>query len=142
MTPIQPIKHSIVVRAPIERVWKVLTTPEEVQIWVGAIGFKPEIGARFEFHAPPQGDWNGITYSEVTALDEPNRLAFTWSVPNFPPTFVEIRLRALGDQTEITLEHSGWDQFPPEVGFIRDQLSQGWGGHVLPQLAKLVEGAK
>jgi uncharacterized protein YndB with AHSA1/START domain len=95
--------------------------------------------ARFEFHAPPQEGWNGITYSEVTHLEHLSKLAFTWAVPNFPVTTVEITLRALGSQTEITLIHSGWDQFPPEIEPVRTQLDQGWGGQVLPQLQKLVE---
>jgi uncharacterized protein YndB with AHSA1/START domain len=141
MSQVQPIKHSITVNASIERVWQALTTPEQMAIWVGAIGFKPAIGAKFEFHAPPTEGWNGITYSEVTVLEEPTRLAFTWSVPNFPATLVTITLRALGDQTEVTLEHTGWDQFPPEIGPVRDQLEQGWRIYVLPNLARLVENS-
>jgi uncharacterized protein YndB with AHSA1/START domain len=139
MTAVQAIKHTIIVNAPIERVWVALTTPEDVAIWVGAIGFKPELGAKFEFHATPQGDWNGITYSEVTEIIKPNKLSFTWSVPNFPATLVTFILRDLGGKTEVTLEHTGWDKFGPEILPVRDQLDQGWGGHVLPQLAQFVE---
>lgn len=138
MTAIPPIKHTITVNAPIERVWKALTDPAEVQIWVGATGFKPEIGAKFEFHAPPQGEWDGITYSELLTMEKPNRVVFSWFVPNAPVTLVEITLRELGSQTEVNLVHSGWEQFPPEVRPVRDQLDHGWGGFVLPQLAALV----
>jgi uncharacterized protein YndB with AHSA1/START domain len=136
---IPPINHTIIVKASLERVWQALTDPAQVQIWVGAIGFKPEIGAKFEFHAPPQGEWDGITYSELLVLEKPHKMAFSWYVPNTPVTVVEITLRDLGSQTEVTLVHSGWDQFPPEVKPIRDQLDHGWGGFVLPQLAALVE---
>lgn len=135
----EPIQHRILVTAPIETVWKVLTTPEQVAIWVGAKGFQPHVGAKFEFHAPPQGDWDGITYSEILVLEPPHRLVFTWAVPNFPVTRVEFSLREVDQQTEVTLVHSGWDQFPPEVKPIRDGLDQGWGGHVLPQLKQAVE---
>ncbi len=139
MPPIPPIKHSIVVDAPIERVWRALTTPEQVAVWVGAVGFQPHIGAKFEFHAPPQPGWDGITWSEVTALEPMRRLAFTWSVPNFPATMVEFSLRDLGGRTEVTVEHRGWEQFGPEIAPVRDGLDQGWGGHVLPNLKQLVE---
>jgi uncharacterized protein YndB with AHSA1/START domain len=139
MTTVQPIKHIITVNASIQRVWRALTTPEEVAVWVGAIGFKPALGTKFEFHAPPQGDWNGITYCEVTEIDQLHKLAFTWAVPNLPPTLVTFTLRDLGHQTEIQLEHTGWEQFPPTIAPVRDQLDMGWSGNVLPQLAKLVE---
>jgi uncharacterized protein YndB with AHSA1/START domain len=136
-----PIRHSILINAPIETVWRILTLPEQVAVWVGAIGFQPHVGAKFEFHAPPQGQWDGITYSEITHIEPLQRLVFTWAVPNTPVTTVEFTLRQVGAQTEVTLVHSGWDQFPPEVKPIRDGLDNGWGGHVLPQLKQAVEAA-
>jgi uncharacterized protein YndB with AHSA1/START domain len=139
MTLIPPIRHTITVKASIARVWQALTNPAEVQTWVGAIGFKPEIGAKFEFHAPPREGWNGITYSELVSLEKPQKLAFTWAVPNFPSTLVEISLRQVGNQVEITLTHSGWEQFGAEIYPVRDELEKGWVEFVLPQLAKVVE---
>ena len=135
----ESIRHSILINAPIQTVWRILTTPEHVAVWVGAVGFQPQVGAEFEFHAPPQGNWDGITHSKVLHLDPPHRLVFTWGVPNSPITEVEFTLREVGVQTEVTLVHSGWDQFPPEVKPIWDGLNQGWSGHVLPQLKRLVE---
>lgn len=135
----ESIHHKILINAPIQIVWQVLTTPEQVAIWVGAQGFQPQVGAKFEFHAPPQGNWDGITYSEVLIIEPMQRLVFTWMVPGAPVTEVAFSLNAIGDQTEVTLVHSGWDQFPPEVQPIRDGLDNGWGGHVLPQLKELAE---
>jgi DNA-binding transcriptional ArsR family regulator len=51
---------------------------------------------------------------------------------------VTFTLRDLGGTTELTLEHTGWDQLPPEAAPIRDQLDQGWGGAVLPNLRRLL----
>jgi uncharacterized protein YndB with AHSA1/START domain len=137
----EPIRHSILINAPIKTVWRVLTTPEQVAVWVGAVGFQPQVGAKFEFHAPPQGDWNGITYSEVMEIEPLRRLVFSWAVPGAPATQVEFTLRAAGEQTEVTLVHSGWEQFPPEIKPVRDGLDGGWGGHVMPQLKKAAEKA-
>ena len=137
----EPIRHRILINAPIQTVWKVMTSPEQVAIWVGAVGFQPQIGSKFEFHAPPRGDWNGITYSEILVLEPLHRLIFTWAVPNAPVTQVEFTLTEVGHQTEVELVHSGWDQFPPEVRPIRDGLDHGWGGHVLPQLKQAAESA-
>jgi uncharacterized protein YndB with AHSA1/START domain len=136
----EPIRHSILINAPIQIVWRVLTTPEQVSKWVGAIGFQPQIGAKFEFHAPPQGDWNGITYSELLVLEPMQRMVFSWFVTGMPATQVEFSLRQVSDEaTEVTLVHSGWEQFPPEVKPVRDGLDHGWGGHVLPQLKDAAE---
>lgn len=136
---IPPIRHTVVLKAPIARVWRALITPEELAIWLGPVGFAPRLGHQFHFQTEPRDGWDGVTHSEITALDEPYRLAFTWYVPGLPATLVTFTLRETGDQTEVTLEHSGWDQLPPEVGPIRDQLDQGWSSAVLPQLRALVE---
>jgi uncharacterized protein YndB with AHSA1/START domain len=138
MNTVPPIKHTIILDAPIQRVWQALTTPAEVAIWLGAIGFEAHLGAEFYFQVDPQGDWDGKTYSEVTALEPPQQLAFTWFVPGLPKTLVTMTLRNLGRQTEFTLEHTGWDQLPPEVHPIRDQLDLGWRDGVLPNLARQV----
>lgn len=139
--PLQPIRHSIVIEAPLEKVWQALTDPEAVAVWIGAKGFEAKVGARFEFHTEPQGDWDGVTYSEMLKLEEGKRMLFTWAVPGVPPTQVEFALKDLGDgRCEVTLEHRGWDQFPPdEMRPVRDQLDRGWGGAVLPKLKRVAE---
>lgn len=62
-------------------------------------------------------------------------------MPGTPKTFVHIALKATSEnQTQVTLTHEGWDQFPP--GMVRpfhDQLKSGWQGHVLPGLKRCAE---
>lgn len=141
MDKLPPIKHKIVIDAPLTQVWRALTEPDAVREWVGAEGFEARVGAKFEFHTDPQGDWDGITYSEMLELEEGKRMLYTWAVPNMPPTFVEIILKDLGDsRTEVSLEHRGWDQFPPDlIKPVRDQLDQGWGSAVMLKLKKVAE---
>ncbi len=119
---IPAIKHVILLDSPIQRVWQALTTPEEVTHWLGAIGFAPQIGHEFYFQV------------------EPHHLAFTWYVAGLPKTLVTFTLREAGAQTELTLEHTGWDQLPPFIAPIRDELDLGWRDGVLPNLRQhLVE---
>jgi len=74
------------------------------------------------------------------ALEEPRRFAFSWYLPGTPATRVDITLAASGPGTEVTLEHSGWDQFDPAViGEIRSALEGGWRSAVLPNLKRVVE---
>jgi uncharacterized protein YndB with AHSA1/START domain len=138
MSSIPPIKHTIVLNAPIQRVWRALTTPDELAVWFGPIGFEPRLGHTFHLQTEPQAGWDGKTYCDIMAIDEPHRLAFTWYVPNTPVTLVTFTLRDLGGTTELTLEHTGWEQLPPEAAPIRDALDQGWGGAVLPNLRRLL----
>lgn len=138
---IRAIKHVVLLDAPIQRVWQALTTPEEVTHWLGAIGFAPQIGHAFHFQVEPRGEWDGKTYSEIAENNPPRRLAFTWYVPGLPKTMVTFTLREAGTQTELTLEHTGWEQLPPFVAPIRDELDLGWRDGVLPNLRRhLVEG--
>lgn len=132
---IPAIKHVILLDSPIQRVWQALTTPLEVTQWLGAIGFAPQMGHEFYFQVEPRGEWDGKTYSEIIE-NAPHRLAFTWYVPGLPKTLVTFTLRAAGAQTELTLEHTGWDQLPPFVAPIRDELDLGWRDGVLPNLRR------
>jgi len=137
LTTIPNIKHTIVIEAPIQKVWDALVDPGQVSQWLGAIGFAPQVGHQFHFQADPQGGWDGVTRSEVMEITPPHTLSFTWFVPGTPITRVTFSLRDLNDKTEVTLEHTGWDQFPPEVGPIRDGLDIGWSQGVLPNLQNM-----
>jgi uncharacterized protein YndB with AHSA1/START domain len=137
LTTVPDIKHSIVIDAPVEKVWEALISPQQVAQWLGAVGFAPQVGHKFHFQADPQPGWDGVTHSEVVEITPPTRLVFTWFVPGTPVTQVTFTLRDLADKTEVILEHTGWDQFPPEVGTIRDQLDYGWSHGVLPNLQNL-----
>jgi uncharacterized protein YndB with AHSA1/START domain len=45
------------------------------------------------------------------------RLVFGWRQATFAPaqaTVVEVRFEAVGEETRVTVEHSGWDSVPAE----------------------------
>jgi uncharacterized protein YndB with AHSA1/START domain len=51
----------------------------------------------------------------VSVWAPPERLVFSWRQATFAPdqtTQVEVRFEPAGDQTRITVEHSGWDSVP------------------------------
>jgi uncharacterized protein YndB with AHSA1/START domain len=51
----------------------------------------------------------------VTVWEPPHRLAFGWRQATFAPeqiTQVEIRFEAVGEDTRVTVEHTGWDSIP------------------------------
>lgn len=145
---LEDIEASIDLSAPIGRVWHALTTPEQVEIWLGCLQFKPEIGHVF-YMQPDQtkresDDITGATHCEILEITPKKRLAFSWFLPGTPKTTVAIDVEELSaSQTRVTLSHNGWDQFEPEaIRVIWEQLKGGWIGHVLPQLKSFIETEK
>ncbi|MGY6211738.1 SRPBCC family protein [Cytobacillus firmus] len=137
METIQDIKQTVILNAPIEKVWKKVSTSEGIEAWFMPNDFKAELGYEFHIQSP-----FGPSPCKVTELDEPNRLSFRWDTDGW---FVSFILKDLGSKTEFTLIHGGWKQ-PDELvekagqesAVIRERMSQGWTG-ILAKLGKAVE---
>ncbi|KML41108.1 MULTISPECIES: SRPBCC family protein [Cytobacillus] len=137
METIQDIKQTVILNAPIEKVWKKVSTSEGIEAWFMPNDFKAELGYEFHIQSP-----FGPSPCKVTELDEPNRLSFRWDTDGW---FVSFILKDLGGKTEFTLIHGGWKQ-PDELvekagqesAVIRERMSQGWTG-ILAKLGKAVE---
>jgi uncharacterized protein YndB with AHSA1/START domain len=63
---------------PPAEVWRALTDPKLLAMWLMENDIKPVVGHRFNFRAKPMGDWDGIVYCEVLEVDEPNKLVYSW----------------------------------------------------------------
>ncbi len=137
METLQDIKQTVILSAPIEKVWKTVSTSEGIEAWFMPNDFKAELGYEFHIQSP-----FGPSPCKVTELDEPNRLSFKWDTDGW---FVSFLLKDLGGKTEFTLIHGGWKQSDElvekaqaESAVIRERMSQGWTG-ILAKLGKVVE---
>ncbi|MBU8769847.1 SRPBCC family protein [Cytobacillus oceanisediminis] len=137
METLQDIKQTVILNAPIEKVWKTVSTSEGIEAWFMPNDFKAELGYEFHIQSP-----FGPSPCKVTELDEPNRLSFRWDTDGW---FVSFLLKDLGGKTEFTLIHGGWKQSDElvekaqaESAVIRERMSQGWTG-ILAKLGKVVE---
>jgi uncharacterized protein YndB with AHSA1/START domain len=78
----------------------------------GKLGFEPgESGRLTETYA--DGSWFEV--GRITSWLPPDELGFTWRQATFNPemlTEVVVRFEAVGDETRVTVEHSGWDTVP------------------------------
>ncbi len=146
--PLPPIREGIIVDAPLEKTWRIMTSPQTVPRWLGCLNYEGKVGSVFFMQQDQTkakaGDTSGATHCEILALDAPTYFRFSWFVPGFPATFINMRLEAVSPtQTRVMFEHEGWDQFPADmIRTIYDGLSGGWRSFVLPNLKRETEAAE
>ncbi|MCH6265543.1 SRPBCC domain-containing protein [Bacillus sp. FJAT-50051] len=135
---LEDIKKSIVIDAPIEKVWEHVSTAEAIGEWFMPNDFKPEVGHEFHLQSP-----FGPSPCKVTEFDPPNRLSFKWDTEGWFASFI---LKDLGGKTEFTLIHGGWKPADEVIGkagqksgVIREHMSGGWSG-IIEKLKRIVEG--
>jgi uncharacterized protein YndB with AHSA1/START domain len=107
-------------KAPRERVFAAFTTPESMNQWFGCGGKVTtcttdfRIGGiyRLETHNPESGETFIVTgaYREI---EPPEKIAFTWTYEGDEEwadceSVVTVQLRVVGDQTELSLTHTGF----------------------------------
>jgi uncharacterized protein YndB with AHSA1/START domain len=99
-------------QSPIDRVWNALTDSETLSRWMmfKTNDFKPVVGHTFQFRDAPYFD--GVIDCEVTEVDEPNRLSYTWKTEGVGgqphATVVTWTLEDAGGVTKLHLEQSGF----------------------------------
>jgi uncharacterized protein YndB with AHSA1/START domain len=78
----------------------------------GVLSFESGEGGRLIETLP-----NGKVFEigKIRAWSPPDHLAFDWRQATFTPdqmTRVDVRFEAVGDETRVTVEHTGWDSVP------------------------------
>lgn len=136
---LQDIKQTVILEAPIQKVWETVSTSDGIASWFMPNDFQPKVGYVFHLQSP-----FGPSPCKVLELDVPHRLSFAWDTDGWVVSFI---LRELGEKTEFTLIHSGWKQPDAMISkanekssIIRDRMGQGWVGIVQERLKKVVEG--
>lgn len=130
------IRQTLVLNAPIEKVWQAVSTPEGMAAWFMPSDMEPVVGRKFHLEAGPFGK----SPCEVTEVDPPRRLSFRWG----RDWTLSFELKELEGKTEFTLEHSGWDadkltEFGQPHPAVRENMAKGWSG-IVQKLAGYVEG--
>jgi uncharacterized protein YndB with AHSA1/START domain len=137
-TKLDDIKQTVMMEAPIEKVWDKVSTSEGIAAWFMPNDFEPKEGHEFHVQSP-----FGPSPCKVLEIEKPHRLSFSWDTDGWIITFI---LKELGDKTEFTLIHSGWkepDFILPKANqkssIIRDTMNNGWEKIVHERLKKVVE---
>lgn len=128
------IERQILLRAPLERVWRALTDPEAFGAWFGMafdgpfIVGEPVTGRIVPTRVDPdvarlQEPHTGTPFKIFIERIEPMRVfAYRWhpyaveagaDYSQEPTTLVSFELEAVGNDTLLRLTESGFDQLPP-----------------------------
>lgn len=127
---IDEIRREVVLTAPIDRVWRAVTSQDEVSKWFGDIAeidLEPGGTARFGWT-----EFGDVFEAVVVEVDEPTRFSFSWaSQANVPydesmAQHVEITLTPEGENTRLTLVESGFAQLPDDL--YQESIDANSGG--------------
>jgi uncharacterized protein YndB with AHSA1/START domain len=127
------IEREILIDAPPEIVWDVITDPREIQEWfANEAEIDLRVGGSGQFKFRPSGD----TYQlQVEAVDRPRRFAFRWVQPAGTPVrernslLVEFTLIPEDRNTRLRVVESGFDTVDWSDERKRDYAerhSRGW----------------
>jgi uncharacterized protein YndB with AHSA1/START domain len=92
---------------PAGRVWSALTDSAAMAEWLMPNDFEARLGHRFQFRTKPAPGFDGVVHCEVTELDPPRRLAYSWKGGGID-TVVTWTLEPVGGGTRVAFEQAGF----------------------------------
>ena len=130
----EPLRLDLVVAGPVEHAFDVWAT--RIDTWWprdhsasgdpdARVVLEPRVGGRiYEVTA----DGRELEWGEVTGWEPPQRLAYHWHLrtDRASATDVEIRFVAVGDETRVEIEHSGWERLGDAAETWRGRNHAGW----------------
>jgi uncharacterized protein YndB with AHSA1/START domain len=123
------IKHSVTTSAPRERVWKMLTKPQNMSKWFAPLVIEFDylvVGEKIAFTHEGK-----TTYGSIAAVEPTGRFAFYWGAhPDYDEikNLVTFRLEEVDEGTRITVTEEGFEALPAEVRQAQfDGNAKGWG---------------
>lgn len=114
-----------------EMVWKYLTDPDLLALWLMPNDFKLEVGHKFQFGTKPKYKlgFDGRIYCEVLEIKERKKLVYSWKggMSKSSPSLDSIVTWTLIPKDEgcvLQLEHQGFIGFKNFIPFMI--MNKGW----------------
>jgi uncharacterized protein YndB with AHSA1/START domain len=107
----QQIEREIVIAAPVQRVWALLTEAEHLGRWFGDAGAEIDLrpGGVMSLHF----EEHGTVHGRVVDVDPEHRFSYRWGpstdLTGANSTLVEFTLQGDGDGTRLRVVESGFD---------------------------------
>jgi uncharacterized protein YndB with AHSA1/START domain len=129
------IEKDIVIAAPVERVWELITQPEHLGRWFGNAGaevdLRPGGALSLSWHE------RGTAYGRVEVVEPPHRFAYrwlmTWALRDAPTpansTLIEFTLAPEGEGTRVVVVESGFEGLDLPAAERAERFAghtQGW----------------
>jgi uncharacterized protein YndB with AHSA1/START domain len=113
---------------PPQKIWRALTQSDLIAQWLMKNDFQPIVGHRFNFHAEPIPQWNGVTDCEVLEIIPQRRLQYSWHASGDQArdglkTVVTWTLTPSANGTLVRMEQSG---FRPQDEAGYRGMGGGW----------------
>jgi uncharacterized protein YndB with AHSA1/START domain len=126
------IRKSVLIAAPIDKVWAALTGPKAIAAWMGGtVKSNPRPGGRFAL-------FGGETTGRYARVQKPTQLEYSWRQANWPAEWADSQVRwtlkATGAGTRVALAH---DRFPNEAE--RAGHAEGWDVYWLEPMKAWLE---
>jgi uncharacterized protein YndB with AHSA1/START domain len=109
------IERDVIIEAPVERVWELITQAEHLGAWFGDAGADVDLRVGGELEL--RWDEYGASRGRIERLEEPSAFSFRWAPFKDPggaepadgnSTLVEFTLVAEGDGTRLTVVETGF----------------------------------
>ena len=107
---------------PPEKIWRALTEGALLKEWLMDNDFRPIVGHRFTFRAPPMPHWDGIIESEVLMVEPSARLSYRWNALGLTSVVIWT-LTATAGGTLVRMQQSG---FRPDQDQAYKGAHFGW----------------
>jgi uncharacterized protein YndB with AHSA1/START domain len=142
-----PASLLVSIRVPVEPQRAFDAFVGEIGAWWqpnGLFEFTRGSAGMLAFEPGPEGrltegyaDGSVFEIGRITVWEPPSRLAFTWRQASFRGeqlTRVQVRFEAVGEETRVVLEHSGWDSVPQKhvarhgfpLGVFQQRHAEWW----------------
>lgn len=130
------VTREVVIAAPVERVWELVTRPEHVRVWWAFDGASIDLrpGGAIVHHWNEHGTYRGV----IETVDPPHRLTYRYATePDAEPrpgrqTFVAIELRPTAEGgTTVRVTERGFADLTmtdEEKAAHVQAVEDGWGG--------------
>ena len=149
MEPPMIVKNTILINAPIGRVWDALVNPEMTKIYMFGCetvsDWKP--GSPLLWKGQYEGKDMVFVKGYVVEIDPPNKLVYTVIDPNsdiedIPENYLNVtyQLEEVGEKTKLTVIQDGFERAAKGQERYKETYNEGIGWDpILQEIARLLE---